>query len=144
MAEKPPLGYQNSTLEAVGGEAGVERLVESFYRFMDTADYAQHIRAMHPADLTLASDKLTTFLVGWMGGPRRYAEKFGGISIPGAHAHMAINEDDRDAWLHCMQDALAEQGHNKEVSEYLLHQLSMPAQRIVEASAAYAASRANN
>ena len=142
MAEKPALGHQNATLEAVGGESGVERLVERFYLIMDSADYAHHIRSMHPADLTLAREKLTTFLIGWMGGPRRYAKKFGDISLPGAHAHFAINEVDRDAWLKCMQDALLEQGHDKNVSEYLLRQLAMPAQRIVEASAAYAASRA--
>jgi len=138
MAEKQNLGQQDTTLNAVGGEAAVEKLVDSFYRYMDEADYAQHIRAMHPADLTLAREKLTTFLVGWMGGPRRYAEKFGGISIPGAHAHFVINETDRDAWLHCMQDALVERNIDPEVSEYLLRQLGVPAQRIVEASAAYA------
>lgn len=144
MAEKQTLGYHNSTLQAVGGEAGVEKLVDSFYSIMESADYAKHIRSMHPADLSLAREKLITFLVGWMGGPRRYAEKFGGISIPGAHAHLVIVEEDRDAWLHCMQDALLEQGHDAEVSEYLLRQLSMPAQRIVEASAAYAASKARS
>lgn len=138
MAEKQSLGQRDATLIAVGGEAGVEKLVERFYRYMDEANYAQHIRAMHPADLSLAREKLTTFLVGWMGGPRRYAEKFGGISIPGAHAHFVINEADRDAWLHCMQDALIEQNIDSEVSAYLLRQLSVPAQRIVEASAAYA------
>lgn len=141
MVEKQPLGQQNATLEAVGGETGVERLVDQFYLIMDSADYAQHIRAMHAADLTLAREKLTTFLVGWMGGPRRYSEKFGGISIPGAHAHFVITENDREAWLRCMNEALIEQGHHKEVREYLLRQLAVPAQRIVEASAAYAASR---
>jgi len=141
MAEKPPLGYQNTTLQAVGGEDGVTRLVERFYEVMDSADYARHIRAMHPADLNMARDKLTTFLVGWMGGPRRYSEKFGGISIPGAHAHFIINEADRDAWLACMQQALEDQGYDQDVSQYLLRQLAVPAQRIVEASAAYASSR---
>lgn len=143
MAEKPALGYPNATLDAIGGEAGVERLVDRFYLIMDSAEYAHHIRSMHPTDLSLAREKLTTFLVGWMGGARHYTEKFGGISLPGAHAHFVINETDRDAWLNCMKDALIEQGHNKEVIEYLLRQLAMPAQRIVEASAAYAASRAS-
>jgi len=141
MAEKQRLGQQDTTLNAIGGEDGVKKLVERFYRYMDEADYARHIRAMHPADLTLAREKLTTFLIGWMGGPQHYAEKFGGISIPGAHAHFVINETDRDAWLHCMQDALIEQGTDPQVSEYLLRQLGVPAQRIVEASAAYAKHR---
>lgn len=143
MTEKQTPGYQNATLEAVGGEVGVKHLVDQFYLVMDNAEHASHIRSMHPADLTLAREKLTTFLTGWMGGPRRYAEKYGGISLPGAHAHFAINEVDRDAWLKCMQDALLAQGHDKEISEYLLRQLAMPAQRIVEASAAYAGSKAS-
>ncbi len=142
MAEKQVFGQQNATLKAMGGEAGIERLVDRFYLIMDSVDYARHIRSMHPEDLSLAREKLTTFLVGWMGGPRRYVRKFGSISIPGSHAHFVITEADRDAWLKCMQDALLKQGHEKEVSEYLLRQLAMPAQRIVEASAAYAASRA--
>lgn len=142
MAEKQAFGHQDATLEAVGGEAGVERLVDCFYLIMDNSEYARHIRSMHPADLGLAREKLTVFLIGWMGGPRRYAETFGGLSLPGAHAHITINEADRDAWLKCMQDALIEQEQDKDLSEYLLRQLAVPAQRIVEASASYAASRA--
>lgn len=141
MSNTGRLGYQNNTLEAIGGEAGLKLLVDKFYFFMDTAEYAQAIRAMHPKDLSLARDKLTTFLTGWMGGPMRYGEKFGGISIPGAHAHFVIKDEHRDAWLRCMDDALIDRQVAQDVRQYLIAQLSVPAQRIVEASAAYAKTR---
>ncbi|MCK5920207.1 MAG: group II truncated hemoglobin [Methylococcales bacterium] len=144
MTNTGRLGYQNSTLEAVGGEHGLAQLVDAFYAIMDSADYARDIRAMHPQDLSLAKEKLTTFLTGWMGGPQRYAEKFGRMSIPGAHAHFVIKEPHRDAWLNCMNEALIQKSIPDDVREYLIAQLSMPAQRIVEASAAYAKSRASN
>lgn len=137
MTDAGRLGHQNTTLEAVGGETGLKQLVDQFYAIMDRADYAQEIRAMHPQDLSLAKEKLTTFLTGWMGGPRRYAQKFGRISIPMSHAHFVIKTQHRDAWLNCMDEALIQESIPKDVRTYLLAQLSVPAQRIVEASAAH-------
>ncbi|MEE9447402.1 MAG: group II truncated hemoglobin [Arenicellales bacterium] len=134
-----PLGFGDNTYKALGEYAGLSAVVNSFYDIMSSASYAQKIRAMHPEDITLSREKLITFLSGWTGGPREYSEKFGGISIPGAHAHININEADKNAWLKCMDDALIKHQHSEEVRGYLIAQLSRPAQRIVEASAAYQA-----
>ncbi len=51
-------------------------------------------------------DKLSVFLIGWMGGPQRYRERFGRIVIPAAHERFAIGPAERDQWLACMQRAL--------------------------------------
>ena len=91
------------------GDEGALRMVERFYHYMDTLPEAAGVRAMHKADLSPMTDKLATFLIGWMGGPSRYAEKFGGsVHMPGVHAPFPIGRDEADAWLLCMQKAVDE------------------------------------
>ena len=123
-------GSKDTSFQAAGGEAGIRCLVDAFYDEMDRADYAADIRAMHPQDLDISRDKLTLFLCGWLGGPRLYAEKYGGISIPSAHAHLDIGLAERDAWLRCMKVALDKQDYAPDFKLYLLEQLSVPAERV--------------
>lgn len=124
-------GDGDASFQAAGGVEGVQQLVEDFYDVMDTRDYARRIRDMHPEDLTLSIDKLARFLCGWLGGPRRYREKYGGIAIPPAHSHLPIVEDDMRAWLVCMEEAAGRQPFEPAFREYLLKQLAVPASRIV-------------
>ena len=97
----------NTPYEQLGDE-GVRALVDRFYEVMGTRPDAAVIRAMHKADLAVMSDKLATFLIGWMGGPQRYNERFGRVVIPAAHQRFDIGPAERDAWLACMQDAVDE------------------------------------
>ena len=100
-------GEGDASFQAAGGVEGLRRLVADFYRMMDTLPEAATIRAMHPSDLSGSADKLHRFLCGWLGGPKLYREKYGSIHIPSAHAHLAIGERERDAWLLCMERALS-------------------------------------
>lgn len=125
-------GVEDASFQAAGGEAGILKLVEAFYRHMDQRSDARVIRAMHPDDLTMSIDKLTLFLCGWTGGPRRYGEKYGPIAIPPAHAHLPITKVEKDAWLACMEAALQEQDYPPAFKIYLLTQLTVPASRIVQ------------
>jgi hemoglobin len=127
----PAYGKGDSSFLAAGGEKGILRLVEAFYQAMCDEPQARAIRAMHPDDLTISIDKLARFLCGWAGGPKRYAEKYGGIAIPPAHAHLPIGETEKDAWLMCMQRALEHQDYAADFKVYLLAQLAVPAGRIV-------------
>lgn len=122
-------GQGDSSLQAAGGFAGLQQLSADFYQAMDTRADAAIIRAMHPADLTESADKLARFLTSWLGGPALYREKYGPISIPRAHAHLAIGPAERDAWLACMNEALAQQDYTSEFKHYLLRALSVPAER---------------
>lgn len=97
----------NTPYEQLGDE-GVRALVDRFYEVMGTRPDATVIRAMHEDDLAVMSDKLATFLIGWMGGPQRYNERFGRVVIPAAHQRFDIGPAERDAWLACMQDAVDE------------------------------------
>ena len=123
-------GVPTTPYEAAGGLDGITRLVDEFYRNMDTLPEAKVIRAMHPEDLTESRKKLTYFLSGWLGGPRLFQQHFGPISIPGAHKRFPIGYEERDAWLLCMQRALAVQPFSTELKDYLLAALSVPAERV--------------
>ncbi len=127
-------GQGDASFLAAGGETGIHTLCADFYAFMDTLPEAKAIRDMHPDDLDDSIDRLAAFLCGWLGGPRRYAEKYGGISIPQAHAHLTIDASHRDAWLLCMQHAAKKQAYTDAFQKYLLTQLAVPAQRILQVS----------
>ena len=122
-------GSGDATFRAAGGEAGIRKLVNCFYDTMASREPYQRIHSWHPDD-ALARDKLYRFLCGWMGGPRRYQEKYGSISIPQVHAHLEIGTAERDAWLGCMREALAEQDYPQSLRDYLMQQFAMPAELI--------------
>jgi len=126
-------GIGDASYEAAGQLEGIQTLVDDFYSYMETLPEAADILAMHKRSMVLARKKLTYFLSGWLGGPRIYAEHFGAINIPGAHRHLGVSEADSDAWLLCMQKAIARQSYSQDFKVYLLDQLKVPAGRIVEA-----------
>ncbi len=132
MAET--FGVADASFQAAGGDAGIKKLVDRFYQVMETLPAAQTIRAMHPDDLTVSRDKLYRFLCGWLGGEKLFAKKYGPIVIPQAHAHLNIDEAERDAWLTCMQIAVDEQDYAPAFKKYLLEQLFVPAERCRMAS----------
>jgi hemoglobin len=130
MTSTPLYGFSDNSFKAAGEEAGIRKLVDDFYRFMDELPEAKIIRTMHKDDLTNSKDKLTLFLCGWMGGPKLYHEKYGSINIPRDHSHLVVREAERDAWLLCMENAIKLQHYSSEFGEYLLNQLRIPAERI--------------
>jgi len=123
-------GDGDATFRACGGVEGIRRLVEVFYEQMDTLPEAKRIRGLHPSDLTVSIDKLARFLCGWTGGPKLYSEKYGPIKIPVVHQHLPVGEEERDAWLLCMERALVDQSYPEDLKQYLLEQLFVPAERI--------------
>jgi hemoglobin len=121
--------------QGAGELAGITRLVDEFYVNMNTLPEAETIRNMHPKDLSESRKKLTYFLCGWLGGPKLFQQHYGPISIPAAHKRFPIGYEERDAWLLCMQRAIAVQPYNDQFKDYLLAALSIPAERVREVSA---------
>ncbi len=124
-----PYGEGDASFIAAGGEEGIRKLVDAFYDAMEVLPEAKGILSMHQTDLVITRDKLARFLSGWLGGPKRYKEKYGTIHIPRAHAHLAIGIKERDAWLKCMAVALEQQGYPENFKVYLLKELFKPAER---------------
>ncbi|MBK3867071.1 globin [Pseudomonas stutzeri] len=133
--QSPAFGVGDASFLAAGGEQGLQRLVADFYQIMNEAPQAAAVRAMYPQELDAACDRLSSFLSGWLGGPRRYAEKYGSISIPHFHTRWSIGEAEREAWLYCMEQAIGRQAYSPQFAEYLLQQLRVPAERIRQVQA---------
>jgi hemoglobin len=125
-----PYGTGDASFQAAGGVEGLRRLVDNFFDRMGSDPRFATIYAMHPEDKETSRDKLARFLSGWLGGPRLYNEKYGSIGIPRVHAHLRIGTAERDQWLTCMSESVAEQPFATEFKEYLMEQLFVPAEAV--------------
>ncbi len=96
--------------EWIGGEARVRALADRFYDLMDLEPAYRLLRASHGATLEDARDKLFWFLCGWLGGPQHYQERFGHPRLRMRHMPFSIGIAERDQWLACMAQAMAETG----------------------------------
>jgi hemoglobin len=123
-------GVGDASFQAAGGEAGLRRLVDAFFDRMGSDKRFATIYALHPEDKAVSRDKLARFLCGWLGGPRLYNEKYGAIGIPRVHAHLAIATAERDQWLTCMTESVAEQPFAPDFKKYLMEQLYVPAEAV--------------
>lgn len=110
------------------GDQGIKDLVAAFYDVMDTHPEAREIRAMHGDDLGPIRSKLTSYLVGWMGGPPVYQAITGTVCLTDPHEPFHIGPRQRDQWLLCMDEALERIG----ASEQLKQMLKIPMQRIAD------------
>ena len=135
----PSYGQGDSSFQTAGGELGIRRLVDCFYDQMrDHPDY-RTIWDWHPGaeeddqQKEQSRDKLARFLCSWMGGLKLYQDKYGSISIPQAHRHLAVTEREMGMWLNCMGEALDMQDYPAPFKAYLLEQLSRPAEVIRQA-----------
>jgi hemoglobin len=97
-----------SMFDRVGGAVMIDRLVEAFYKRMDTLPEAKAIRAMHAPDLGAVKSVLKRYLSEWAGGPKLYSPEKGHPRLRQRHMGFAIGNAERDAWLLCMRGALEE------------------------------------
>jgi hemoglobin len=111
------------------GEQGIRELTDAFYEIMDTLPEAAGVRAMHARDLAPMKEKLAEYLIGWMGGPPLYADKYGTVCMTTPHEPYHIGPEERDQWLLCMDRALARTG----ASEDVVAMLKIPLFRIADA-----------
>jgi len=125
-----PYGTGDASFQAAAGEAGIRQLVDEFFDRMGADERFATIYAMHPEDKDVSRDKLARFLCGWLGGPKRYNEKYGAIGIPKVHAHLAIATAERDQWLTCMAETVELQPFATDFKKYLMEQLFVPAEAV--------------
>ena len=112
-----------SPYERLGGAVAVRKLVDRFYDLMDSLPEAGKIRDLHPEDLTASRDKLFKFLSGWLGGPPLYVAEYGHPRLRARHLPFPIGDAERDAWLRCMEQALAETEMEELLRNHLLRSL---------------------
>lgn len=124
---EPGFGRGDATLVASGGEAGVQALVDTFYRIMSEDPTYATIRGWHPEDLTDSRRNLSDFLIVWMGGVRRNSRP---VNIPLVHAHLRVSEKEREQWLRCMAQAMIAEDLPLDLQSYLNKHFAIPAERI--------------
>jgi hemoglobin len=112
-------GVDAKPFEQLGGETGVRALVDRFYDLMDLAPRVAGIRALHPTQLDGSRDKLFWFLCGWLGGPDHYIDRFGHPMLRARHLPFSIGNAERDQWMDCMTQAMAECGVPEALAEHL-------------------------
>ena len=120
---------ETSFYEAVGGEETFRRLVSRFYQEV-ARDRA--LRPVYPSqDLGPAEEHLRQFLIQYWGGPGTYSERRGHPRLRMRHAHFAIGEAERDAWLRHMRTALDELELDPALDTQLWEYLVMAAHSLV-------------
>jgi hemoglobin len=130
-SSKHEFGTGAASFDAARGEEGINKLVDDFYALMGTDARFSTIFNMHPKKIDISIDKLQRFLCGWLGGPHRYNEAYGSISIPLAHEHLDIGPAEHDQWLGCMGEAIDAQPFVPAFKAYLKAQLAVPAASIL-------------
>ena len=105
MIEEPnrPTPY-----EMIGGAQKLRAIVDRFYDLMELEAAYAELRAAHGSTLEHAREKLFMFLSGWLGGPPLYTDKFGHPMLRARHLPFAIASKERDQWIACMGQAMAE------------------------------------
>lgn len=99
---------QPTPYEMIGGEANLRALVDRFYDLMELEPRYAELRAAHGSTLEHAREKLFMFLSGWLGGPPLYTDKFGHPMLRARHLPFSIGAVERDQWIACMGQAMAE------------------------------------
>ena len=96
---------QQSFYDAVGGAATFHAIVSRFYELVAEDEI---LRRLYPEDdLAGAEERLRMFLEQYWGGPRTYSDQRGHPRLRMRHAPFQIGPFERDAWLRCMQTAVA-------------------------------------
>ncbi|MDG2071249.1 MAG: group II truncated hemoglobin [Pseudomonadales bacterium] len=119
----------NKTPYQMLGAEGIRELLNAFYDAMDELPQAETLRLMHAKNKDKIKEKLNDYLVGWLGGPPIYHEKYGTVCLTDSHKPYQIGPDERDQWLGCMTEALERVG----ASDKLKAMLEEPLARLTEA-----------
>ena len=103
--------------DIMGGELGARNLSNRFYDIMAQDSYAKPLFDLHPQPLERIREVFFEFLSGWLGGPDLFSEKYGHPMLRARHLPFMIDEELRNQWIYCMNQAL-----DSEIDNPLLRQ----------------------
>lgn len=123
---------RKSPYQLIGGEAGVEQLVKTFYDIVESDPAGASLMAMHNQGhgLSHAREAQFEFLSGFLGGPQLYQERYRHSNVRLMHAHLAIGTVERDSWLVCMDRALTAVNADPETHHLLMGHFSRVAEAL--------------
>lgn len=124
---------RQSLYSQIGGEAGVKRLVETFYDLIEAHPEGHAVNMLHLRGHGVAHSRVEqfNFLSGFLGGPNLYAEKYGHSNVRLLHEHVEINAQAKDAWLTCMAMAIDQVGLEPGLKERLMVNFTVVATLLV-------------
>ncbi len=116
-----PIGPDNTPFHVIGRDGALD-LSTRFYDHMDA--HEPELVAVHSTDgngrvAAIVRERFGLFLVEWLGGPREYSTANGHPRLRMRHSHVPIDAALRDAWIRCMNAALAHESINDDVRGYL-------------------------
>lgn len=119
--------------QMIGGEGVVAAIVERFYDLMENDPAYADLRALHAEDLSPVRQGLTSFLNGWLGGPRDW---FGqGRCVMSLHGAIAIPPHVAWQWSDAMTRAIAGQDDaDPRLAKAMIERLGEMAQAMVNRS----------
>lgn len=115
----------------MGGEVVVRKLANRFYDIMATAPEAKELYAIHPLPLDGIRQKFFEFLSGWLGGPALFEQKYGHPRLRARHLPFTVNQQLRDQWMFCMNQALDEVVENKMLRDGIRQSLGQLASHMI-------------
>jgi hemoglobin len=114
-------GLSSPFLE-LGGEPRVRAIVERFYDHMSAHEPAlARLHRCTPEGVVERAirERFGLFLVGWLGGPQDYSERYGHPRLRMRHGRVPVDVAMRDAWLRSMTAALDAEGVTGHVRDFL-------------------------
>ncbi|MGC4091055.1 MAG: cyanoglobin [Polyangiaceae bacterium] len=125
-APTPPATPPSPFSQMGGDEALVRSLAKTFYDFMELTE--PELTALHrgePGKVSPESrERFALFLIGWLGGPQHYMERFGHPRLRMRHGHVPVSARMRDAWMRCMIHALDAHDIPADVRAFLKQRLA--------------------
>jgi hemoglobin len=101
----PPQGDRPSPLIFhTIGEEGCFGLLADLYERLEQSS----VRHLFPEDMQLASQRSAAFFVQLLGGPPLFNQQFGPPRMRQRHMPFEIDEEAREVWLACFEQALCD------------------------------------
>ncbi len=119
----------STVYEAVGGRPYFERLIDAFYRGIESDEL---LRPMYPEDLTQSRLNMVDFLGQYWGGPTAYSDRKGHPRLRMRHVRFPIDEAAMNAWLTHMRNAIeGSEGASEEIKATMNDYFAMAANHLL-------------
>jgi hemoglobin len=123
---------QDTFYEKVGGQKIFSQLISHFYALVAVDPI---LRPMYPeSDLKAAALRLQMFLEQFWGGPTTYSEQRGHPRLRMRHEPFHISKVEHDAWINCMQEAVADLKIDQDLKDQLWSYLTQAAAAMINAA----------
>ncbi len=122
----------NTPYTRIGGREAIARMVDRFYDLMQNDPHYRAVRAMHGDDFAPMQEKLTDFLMQWMGGPRDWFDKNPGVCMMSGHAaYPGMAMKTANQWMAAMKVAAEETIPDRALTDAMLSALAQMAKGMV-------------